>query len=100
MSGKESRDRVNALVNTQLRKEKKELQGNGESVVCLHDCVSALSRKYGYSMSVFVEEMIVAGLLSSKNISDDFLGLIGGGRDCGNPQLSLLVEKVKGILKA
>lgn len=95
LSAEKDRERISAVYKKPSRKagEKNALNGG------LYDMVSSLARKKGYRKSGFVQEMVVAGILSCPSVRSEFESMVS---ECGGEEgdlIRLYVKRVRVLLK-
>lgn len=89
------RERICAVYRKPSRKggEKKALNGG------LYDIVSVLARRKGFRKAAFVQEMVMAGILSCPSVKEEFEGMVAAVKGEEGDLIRLYVNRVRALLK-
>ena len=71
--------------------------GDTHDVFCggIYDMVSKLAKDFGYRKSGFVQEMVVAGILSTRAFGEEFRKLISRNSSDAASQIRTYVERIE-----
>ena len=89
------RERISAVYKKPSRKagEKNALNGG------LYDMVSLLARKKGFRKAAFVQEMVMAGMLSCPSVKEEFEAMVSSAKGEEGDLIRLYVDRVRVLLK-
>ena len=95
VAAEKDRERISAVYKKPSRKagDKNALSGG------LYDMVSLLARKKGFRKAAFVQEMVMAGILSCPSVKDEFEGMIAAAKGEEGDLIRLYVDRVRVLLK-